>query len=853
MSGLGALVRALVVRPARRDVTRFALTILGIAIGVATTAAIQLANASVLSSFAETVDAVAGRATWTVLSDGPGVPVQALERLAWLRRGGVSVVPSVTATAALLPSGEVVDVLGIDPLAEGSARDYEIVGKGAGLDFLAPDAVLVPETLASRLGLRRGDEVTLLASSARHRFRVAGILQPTGVARAASGNILVADIGTVAEAFGKGSRLDRIDLVAPKALEEAGRAALEEEIRASLPPGLGVGPPERRMETVGRMVRALRVNLSALGLVALLVGTYFVYNTVSISVLRRRAEIGAVRALGASRRAVLAVFLAEGAGLGVLGSAIGLGLGFVLARGALLTIGRTATQIYLPSAHPVARLDPGILAFAFAAGTVAAVLSALAPALEASRVAPAESVLQGSIEASRRRTTKPLAIWGTVLLALAAALATRRPVFGLPLFGFAAVFFVVAGISLFAPLVVSTVSRLGRERLPGGAATRIARANLSGSLSRTSVAVAALSTAVSMMVSVAVMVGSFRTTVARWAEQTLRADLYVAPETPGKGPVVGRMPEEVVAAITKVPGVTAVDAYLGFQATRNGVPYSVASGRFDVLAERGDIPLVDGREPRAVFARARREGAAFVSEPYAEKFGVKRGDVVEIPTDRGPVSLPVAGVTVDYANDRGTVLLDRELFQRLYPLDGASTAAVWLAPGVTPEEGRARILRATSDRFSLRVRTTGRIKEAVLVIFDQTFRVTYALEAIALLVALLGVFSTLTALVLERRREIGLLRVVGASRRVVEKAVRMEAAALGGLGTLLGLASGALASVILVKVINRQSFGWTIATHWPWAFLAGAVGLILASTLAAAEGPARHASATDAAQALREE
>ncbi|MGZ6989455.1 MAG: FtsX-like permease family protein, partial [Thermoanaerobaculia bacterium] len=494
------------------------------------------------------------------------------------------------------------------------------------------------------------------------------------------------DLAAAQEAFEKVGRLDRIDVVLPPDLSEEGRARFEEEIRASLPPGTTAGRPERRTETVDRLVRAFRVNLSALGLIALLVGMYFVYNTLSISVLRRRTDIGTVRALGASKRSIFAVFLAEGLALGVLGSAIGAALGAVLAKGALLLVGGTATELYVPSAHPSLHLDPLVLLFAFALGVASSVLSALAPALEAAGVEPAATMRHGSVEAVRRRRTRPLALAGVVLLVLAFLATLPGPVRGLPLFGFLSVFLIVSGVSLLAPAAVT----LAAARLDGpalrvfGVEARLARANLTGSLSRTSVAVAALTMALAMMVSVAVMVGSFRTTVATWVGQTLASDLFLSPASGKSGSSFGRIPDEAIELVRGVPGVDEVDPFLAFGATRDGVPFTVGSGLFTFIAKHGNLPLVDGRDPKKVLARALEQGEVVVSEPYAEKFRVRTGDEVELPSDRGPVRFRVAGVYTDYSNDRGTVTLDRAQFQRIWPLTGASTIAVMLKDGVSP-------------------------------------------------------------------------------------------------------------------------------------------------------------------------
>ena len=876
-AGFRPLIGPLVLRPAAKDRLRFLLTISGIAVGVATVAAIRLANASVLSSFSDTVDFVAGKAGVTILADGPGIPEATLARLAWVRRAGATLAPAITETAAAgAVDGEVVEVLGIDPLADTAAREYSFAEERRGKEnflegeegrgkeraahpslfaIFEENSLLITSAFAKRQGLRAGSSLSLVTNGVERTFRVAAVLHLVGAARAASGSIIFMDLGAAQEAFGKVGRLDRIDVVLPPGLPGDERARFEEEIRASLPPGTTAGRPERRTETVDRLVRAFRVNLSALGLIALLVGMYFVYNTLSISVLRRRTDIGTVRALGASKRSVFAVFLAEGLALGILGSGAGVGLGLLLAKAALLLVGGTATELYIPSAHPSLHLDPLVLLFAFTLGVTTSVLSALAPALEAARVDPAATMRHGSVEAVRRRRARPLALTGVALLVFAFLATLPGPVRGLPLFGFLSVFLIVSGVSLLAPAAVTFAA----ARFDGpalhlfGVEARLARTNLTGSLSRTSVAVAALTMALAMMVSVAVMVGSFRTTVAIWVSQTLASDLFLSPASGKSGASFGRIPDEAIEIVRGVAGVDEVDPFLAFGATRNGVPFTIGSGLFSFIAKHGNLPLVDGRETRKVFTDALGKGEAMISEPYAEKFHVKTGDFVELPTDRGPARVRVAGIYTDYSNDRGTVTLDRAHFQKLWPLTGAVSIAVTLKEGVSPEEGARRVSAALQGRYALRVRTNATLRRLVLRIFDRTFAVTYALEAVALAVAVLGVLNTLTALVLERRREIGLLRVLGASAARVKRAVRYEAAAIGSLGVVMGVLSGGAMSLVLVHVINRQSFGWTIAMHPPWGFLATALGLVLLATLAAASRPAGLAAATDVAAALKEE
>jgi putative ABC transport system permease protein len=357
-----------------------------------------------------------------------------------------------------------------------------------------------------------------------------------------------------------------------------------------------------------------------------------------------------------------------------------------------------------------------------------------------------------------------------------------------------------------------------------------------------------------MTLAMIVTVASIRETVRVWVESTLRSDLFVKAAAGGRSGIVGDLPEEILPALRAVAGVAAIDPFRASEAHRpDGTPYTLASGDLRVLARFGGVPLLDGSDPRRVAARARRRGEALVSEPYSRRFRARPGDAIVLETPAGTVRTRIAGVYRDFSNDRGTVVLDRERYLELFGDRRVTSVAVIAAPGVDAEALRRRVLAAAEGRFALSVTTNRELKREVLAIFDRTFAVTHALEAIAVAVAVLGIANALVASAVERRRSFGLLKAVGASAGQIRGAVLLEAALTGATASAAALAAGAGFAVLLLGVINPQSFGWTVVARVPPVRIATAVAVVAAAAVAAGIFPARLAASVDPARALAEE
>jgi putative ABC transport system permease protein len=357
-----------------------------------------------------------------------------------------------------------------------------------------------------------------------------------------------------------------------------------------------------------------------------------------------------------------------------------------------------------------------------------------------------------------------------------------------------------------------------------------------------------------MTLAMMVTVSSIRETVRVWVESTLRSDLWVKAAAGRSRGLVGDLPEDVVPFLRGTPGVSAVDPLRTRDVTdERGRPFTLASGDFRIVARMGGPPLLDGRDPARTALEARPRGEVFVSEPFSKRFGVRVGGTVSLPTPRGVRTFRVAGVYRDYSNDRGTVLLDRDLYLSLFDDHRVTSVAVVAAPGVDAGDLRRRILAAARDRYALSVSTNRELRRGALAIFDQTFAVTRALEAIAVAVAILGIANALIASAVERRRGWGLLRAIGASKKQIRLSLLLEAALSGATATVTSIAAGAGFAYLLLAVINPQSFGWTVVARVPTGKLTWTIGIVAAASVLAGILPGRVAAAVDPAAALAEE
>jgi len=750
------------------------------------------------------------------------------------------------------PGGDAVGVfelIGVDPIIDASFRGWTFVDDDGGLaDSLIAEAgaTLMEAGTAARLGLGEGDRFALRADGREHAARLAAVARADDpLDREALAGVLAVDVATAQEWLGRIGRLSRIDLILPEG--EAGEAAAR-RIAALLEGGAELVPAGIRAGAQHEMVRAFGTNLTALSLLALLVGAFLVYSTMTVRVVQRRERLGTLRCLGLGRGQVLAGVLGQAAVLAVTGTLLGLVLGYVLAHGLVGLVTRTITDLYFVVEVRTVTLAPWAVAKGLLLGLGVSVTAAAAPAIEAAWIAPRALAQRSDLEQRARQVARLSGLAAPVVLAVGAGilvLSGRNLVAA-----FAALFLLILGYALLIPAATGFLARAAAPLLGAvaGLSGRMAGGNVRASLSRTGVATAALAIAVSASIGVGVMIGSFRLSVTHWLDDYLRADVYLnLPDSRTGGTIAPRTRD----AARRLPGVREVGIGRWLES-------ETPDGILRLFAFETDRQGFDGfrflaGDADEIWPRYIGGEAVIVSEPYAWHHGLALGDPVRLHAPGGPVALPIAGIFRDYGSDRGTVVIHRPAYERLFDDPTITSLGLYLDDGVDAGE----LARMLPDRLpggaDLRIRTVGALQSATLDVFDRTFLVTAVLRWLAMIVAGVGILSAVLALQWERMRELGVLRTLGFSPGQLRTLLGIEAGLLGLLAGLMAVPLGIAMAGLLVHVINRRAFGWTMDFTVDPTVVVQSVALALVTALVASVYPAWRSTRSPIPEALREE
>ena len=833
------LLFRLIVRSMVRDRARALLTVTAVALGVAVIVAVDLAGDASMGSFRSSLEALQGTASHEITQVG-GIPDAVHGDLVRLEEPLVFS-PRVEGFASLVETGERVPLFGVDLIGDPTLGEKGSMARPGTSELLDPGSVWASDSL----GIAPGARLAVVAADRRTELEVRGVIETS---EAQAGRYLLMDIAAAQRLLGRTGRLDRIYVHAP--LDET--RDWEERLRPVVPPGAAILPSGTRTEDNRRMLRAFRWNLRMMSYTTILVGAFLIYNTITAYVVRRRQQIGIVRAVGASRAMIRSAFLFEGAVFGLLGAAAGLVVGRLLAIGAVEAVGGTVSSLYVTSTPGDLELRPWTVALAVLTGVGTSIASAWWPAREAAGVAPTEAMARARLDTQVRTASGRSSIVAAVLTGLAIACCFAPPVDRIPVGGYLAPILLAGAVALVAPRLSAEVLRIAGRALaaPFGVIANVAARGLAASLGRTSVIVTAMAVATALVVSMGVTVGSFRETVVDWLESRLQADYYVSPAGPGGRGAGSTMDEEVAARLETVPGVMDVGRFRTHSLRYDSIPATLGLADVALYERHPGVEFLDGSVPEAVWAELARGDRVIVSELFSYRHDVHRGDTIRLALGSGLVELGVAAVFYDYSGERDLLLADREALLEHLPDPRLSSAGVYLEPDADFAASHATLLRAVSGR-GVKVTPTRTIREEAIRIFDRAFAITWALEAIAMFVAILAMAEALLNLVFDRRSELALLRMHGASVAQVRRLVLVQAGLLGALASGVGLALGAATAQVLLRVIHKQSFGWSVQLHWPWELLAGALAVIVAASVVAGLYPARVGSRLAPVEVLR--
>jgi putative ABC transport system permease protein len=816
----------------RRLATLFSL--IAIVLGVALGMAVQAIHEAALKEFGRGVRVLAGTADLRIVGPASGFDETLFEQI--LRIPEVAqATPIVELQVKLVGHEQSLRVLGVDifTLARVAPRLLpKSHDKNDRFAILAEKSIFLSEAAQQAYRVKIGETLAVQDGLRSFPLRVAGDLPGTADGQ----RLAVMDIAAAQAAFGWIGKLSRIDLTAA---ETGSPDMLRDRLQTILPAGVLIEAPEAASEQSGNLTRAYRVNLSMLAAIALLTGAFLVFSAQALSVVKRRSEFAFLRALGLERGTLIRWLLAEGALVGLIGGVIGVVLGYGLAWTTLQLLGGDLGAGYFSGLQPQLEFKPALTALYVLLGLLAGVAGAAMPAWQAAEISPAQALKSVGDALSVRSYRQPWA--GLLALALSLAACFIPPQGGLPIGGYGAIALLLAGSILLLPTAAHFLTQPLAKRVKS-VASRLAAARLVSAPGYAVIAAAGVLTSVALAVAMAIMVASFRDSVDEWLGQLLPADLYVRA---GNSQSSAYLDDKLQAAIAAMPGVKRVEFTRHDQLRLDTSKAPVALIARPLSADGRELPLVGE-------ARSASLPALWISEATADQFGWQPGKIVTVPLAGEAREFHVNGLWRDYSRQTGALMIDLATYRQMTGDRRVNDAAITTEGALATEQLVSR-LTALAGGAPLEVARPGEIRRLSLHIFDRTFAITYLLEAVAIAIGLAGVAASFASLAATRRKEFGMLRHLGVSRAQIGWMLALEGALVAGIGVLGGLLAGAGIGLILIEVVNRQSFHWSMDLHVPWLalLLFASVLIVLAGLAAVLAG--RQAMRQDAILAVRED
>lgn len=824
---------------------RALIVVLGIALGAAVFTSVRLSVHATIDSFSRSMDRIAGRSDLVLFRPGGRVPEELMVKVTRHPDVAVATAFSSIYVEPLAESGEPFLLVGLDPVLDREFRKWSArSGKDAtaesGLELIREPATLfVSNSLAAKYGWAAGDQVILVNARRNAVFKILGVLDREGLALAEGGTLAVTDIASFQEFTRLFGVVDRIDLVLSPAAAKQPRKVVEGQLASILPPGIRIASPSEDKETGQAMIGAYQLNLSILSFASLFVGMFLVYSLVALNAATRRHELAVLRSTGAAPPQLFFLFLTEGAFLGLLGWLFAFPVSSLLVRYLLQGVSRTVSTLFVRVHVDTLRLDAWEILLSFGVTIFISLLAAYQPAHEAMRVAPKEVLTDARQQVTHRLTARRLAGF-SVLLMLAAWPLTRLPdADGIPFGGYGAILCLFAGFALLAPYGLQKTGGVLAPLLRrlGGIPAWLAGRYLRDSGTRTAISVGALITAVALFAALVIMVNSFRGTVDLWVHQTVSGDLFVTTRLGSINRFRDSLPAKVVS------GLKQLDAPVDLVPNRRFILTHAAQFVYELDAmdvatflRHGGFVWVAGDHARVQPQLIAGEGV-IVSEVFSNRSGLTVGDLFRAQIESVTVELPILGIVRDYRTNGGVVFYHLPAFQKRFFDPGWSGVRLYFRhpqpdPAAAVSRLREDVVRRCGDHIDM---VSGDdLRRTVLRIFDETFAVTTVLLVIALIIAALGITTTLAVQVLERSRQLNTLLAVGADRGQIRAMIFWEATLLIIAGEISGLVCGFILSYVLIYVVNVQSFGWSFLYRVNWRVLGMSLPLIIATAILAA-------------------
>jgi putative ABC transport system permease protein len=852
-AALGLLLRRFTLRHWRTAPRTTALQIFILALGIAVFFSIRLANRAAVASFQNFTGLLTQQSDWQISAPAGELPVSVLSEIRNALGGEpVEILPVIETTGTRPPekteehigAREQFSLLGLDLVAVqnlAAAADNEhgwFDQKSASKNFDGNDfwsvlqkanAVFISPAFAKKNHLQIGDVFPVVIDENVVPLEIAGLIPTSSARPAPPENLLVFDLPLLQRLAHREGKLDRVEFVVPDSFDAETRRATLREILISLGQNRWqVLSPADRRTAAETMTRAFRLNLTILSLIGLLVGLYLIFQSLDGAVVRRREEIAVLRSLGVTEKNIRRAWLLEAALLGIFGGIFGALLGWGGAQLAVQLVGRTVNALYFATTVQTAQLNGAEFFIAIALAVTASLVAGWWPARQAAKIPPAQ-MLARSPENQERKSLLQSAPFALVLLALAAILVWLPPLrfsgaLRFPLGGYAAALALIFGGGILCGQFLRQIGKTFRLAGNHFVAVKLAASHLAKSSSRHRLAAAGLLCAVTMAAGMIILVASFETTMRGWINNTFQADLYVSSGGAQSASTDSRISPATWRAIVAEPAVAEASVMQSAAIQINGLSTMLVGVDLEFSQRHKNLIWRQPPLDEKIFDAATSENLGFVSESFSDRFRVRRGDEIKIPTPAGEKMICIAGVFSDYGNERGSLVMPRQKFAQWFGDERATSLILMTQTNVSPEQ----VQQELSAKFSgLSILTNGHLRSEILRIFRQTFSVTYALELIGIVVAVIGLGMTLSSILLDRRAELTTLRALGLRRAELAQATAVEGALLAASGVLAGIATSLGLGWILIYVINKQSFGWTLQFQIPWLALAALGALVV--------------------------
>lgn len=848
------LLRLISWQYARKHKLRWMLTAAGIVLGVGVFVGMHTANQSVLAAFYKTVDRIAGSTQLQISAGESGFPEEVLERVQAMPGVRVAVpVIEATVNAGLKSKGNIL-ILGVDMTGDRSLRDYEFDTENENaiedpLIFLAQaDSIMVTKEFAVQNGLALNSRVPMRTMDGDKKFVVRGIMKSGGLAGAFGGNLAVMDIYAAQKAFGRGPLFDRIDLAVNEGVRVEDERA---KLQAMLGPGFQVETPSGRGQQFEALLSVYAMVATITSLFALFIGMFIIYNTFSIAVAQRHSEIGILRALGATRTQIRTLFLLESGVTGLAGSIAGVGLGMLIARAVAQSLGQMVGVMYgVAQRADDLSADPKLLFGALALGVITSLVAGVIPAVQAAGVDPVRALQKGRYQVLSAGENHARRI--VALLLVAAALVClifnrNRMLF------YGGYFMAIMAAILMAPALAYWLSRALRPVMQWIRPVEgtLAADSLIQAPRRTSGVVTAVMLSLALVISIAGMAQASIESINGWLRTALNPEFFIgASETFTNRSM--RFPAAIGEQLKQIEGVRKVQMVRTPRIIFRGEPVLLIALEVGSIEAEAKAKTMAG-DPNEMYRMAGEGKGVIVSDNLALIQHIQKGDTIEIATPRGVLRMPVLGVIMDFSDQKGSIFLDRTLYIKYWGDDTVNVFRVYVTPGANQQAVRRRIEQEIGGVRSLFVFTNSEVKKFVLDITDQWFGMTYVQIAVAALVAILGIINTLTVSITDRRRELGVLQAVGGLRRQVRHTVWLEAAAIGFIALVLGLALGAVALYYSLEMSSRDLGGIRLDYQYPWKIALVLFPAMMITAFLSALGPAEAAVRGSLTEALEYE